>query len=1402
MVAGALSAAWRQGKVLVDSGSQQEPLLSHDFAAAVAGPPGPVVGAAAQADGSLLRLYSVPPVDISINGRPTRTRFRSANIAPYDCILGESWLYEHAAALDYKNNKLWTATKAGWQPLELNHVPSASALQRVPGWAAAQRQVAEAESVRRVSALLAPASAPTLCGPIMGAHQRRIARRHSGVAVVADVARVLPEDVELELGEVAGLVPEERTSFSFVEADVRRSLRHLPPDLLQQVVGRLQGYEHDVFESRTMPRAPPHRKLDLDITLRDDEPCYKRPYPVAAHHMAELDRQIAVLLKAGIIRHSVSAYGAPTLFAPKANGALRLCVDYRALNAKTVRDRFPTPTAGDLIARTRGSHFFSKVDLQSGFHQLRVREEDIHKTAFVTPSGHYEWVTAPFGLTATPSAFQRLMSFVLAEHISAGYCVCYCDDVCIFSQSSDPLDHLAKVELVLNSLREHQLLAKGSKCEFFKRQVEFLGFLVSSEGVAPVPGKVEAIRQVPAPETVSQLRSFLGMANFFRSHLPSFSEISAPLTDLLRNTRSGRQRLVWSLECAEAFAHVKALLTSAPLLRHFDPGLRTAVHVDASQHAVGAVLLQWSEGEQEPRPVCFFSRKLQGAQFHYDGRNAESLAIQLALAAWRPLLYGVPFELHSDHFSLASLLTQRAAPSQRILRLCEFLADFHFTEIRHVKGVDNVVPDFLSRPWDAEQPDVNLLHLLTHPRVPKVASLQSLRQSSPMVVVMPSCDVGVGAYLTGGEYHLPSAPLGPDCVPENVARRLWAEVAPGSLMEPCLVAECDGVALYRVECAATELPATGGLRWRPMEALGCGAWWRRAHFDCLPFFGVSAQGGACPELLPLGTFRPLPLMPMSATSELASEFLSSIRAAQAQDPFLASVIEGVALSDDAWWRDFFFVGEGDLKVLCYQRAGDPGPRVCVPRDCRGMVLRAAHGGVLSGHPGVNRTASVVARSYYWPHLYADVAHFVRTCKACIGAKSSSQARLGVESFSTVPDQPFTHWAMDLIGPMPKSKAGNDLIVTWVDRTSKTIVAEAIRSGKSSGRDLAALTMRHICSRYGLPLKLTHDNDVRFRALWKELWALLGTKIKCTSAYNPAADPAERANRQVLEALRAAVYTVRDFDAWDEALPHICFGLNTHPSLATHMSAFEHAHGFPARVPLTLDLPATAGRGVAGAPEVSEVALKVQNRLRAAGDQAAAAQVRIGRILDRRSRAADVKVGDWVWLDGAHNSVAGTQMPAKLAERWYGPYPVLEVRGAAVRLQLPAELGDMSDMVNIRRLRFAETRDVAFADDQDVVPEPIADASGAQRWEVRRLCGDRVHQRRPEILVEWAGLDRSYLKWVHRDVLVDDVPDLVKAYEANPSAFRARPSAPKRATTGRQMPVVRASLARAAKRRTP
>ena len=153
-----------------------------------------------------------------------------------------------------------------------------------------------------------------------------------------------------------------------------------------------------------------------------------------------------------------------------------------------------------------------------------------------------------------------------------------------------------------------------------------------------------------------------------------------------------------------------------------------------------------------------------------------------------------------------------------------------------------------------------------------------------------------------------------------------------------------------------------------------------------------------------------------------------------------------------------------------------------------IVLEAAHGGSsLAGHPGIARTAAAVARYFYWPRLYADVAHYVRSCRTCAAAKPSSRLRLGSESFESIPSQPFTHWSMDLIGPLPKSKAGNDWIVTWVDRTSKTIVARACKTGRSSGADLADLTFEAICCQYGIPARLTHDNDVRFKRFWSELW---------------------------------------------------------------------------------------------------------------------------------------------------------------------------------------------------------------------------------------------------------------------------------------------------------------------------
>ena len=1339
---------FQEVSILVDSGSQQAPLCSTAVAERL-GTTGKLSSFALQAGGQPLPIYDVGWCDLGINGRPCRTSFKSAALSPFDIILGESWLKEHRGVLDYADNRLWQKDLAGnLRPLTFDK----------PG-----------------------INTPPPEGNRIGSRACRMQRRHAPAAfstsgylqAVLDFTKELPEDAELDLGDIPGITPSERSSFSFVEEEVRVQLAYLPAAQLDEVVRRLREFEGDVFETRTQPRPPPIRPgFDVPIVEREgSEPPARRPYPVAPHHQPELDRQVKALFDAGIIRRSNSDYSAPVLFTPKKDGKLRMVVDYRMLNTQTVRDRFPTPTAGDLIAKTRGARLFSKIDLLSGFHQLRMSDDAVRKTAFATPSGLYEFVSAPFGLTSVPGAFQRFMQFVLAEHIEAGYCVVYCDDIAIFSQSDDPLVHLQHLEAVLSSLREHQLLAKGSKCEFMRREAEFLGFMVSGDGVRPLPSKIEAVIQIPVPETITHLRSFLGMCNFFRAHLPAFAEVSSPLTELLKGSKSGRQRLQWTLECDHAFAQLKDMLTSAPLLRHFDPSLRTAVHIDASQHAVGAVLLQWEAHEQDPRPVCFLSRKLQGSQWHYDARNAEALAAQVALAAWRPLLYGVPFELVSDHASLRHLFQQKA-PSARILRLCEFLAEFDFQEVQYVRGTANIVPDFLSRPWDAEAPDVGL-HALSHPRLPKPSALAVLgAQSQQMVLLLPVCQNNIAVFHDGRLFSLPvTVPMAGE-VPEQAASRVMRSM--GVSMH--VVLDCVGakgnVQFWRADILQTaELPVftLPGLQWQTSAAVQRRDMWRRAHFDALRLFGVlpSHVGGV--------TVASLDAL---ATSAPSSSFLSDLKTAQQQDDFLQGVGEEVDGSDHGTWRDF---RRNDQGILCYQREGDETQRICVPRLSRDAVLHAAHGDALTGHPGITRTAANIAQFFWWPNMFRDVAHFVRSCRTCAAAKSSTGLRLGVDSFSSVPLQPFTHWSMDLIGPLPKSRSGNDLIVTWVDRTSKLIVARALRQGNSSAKVLADLTFEAICCRFGLPARLTHDNDVRFRSLWKELWKLLNTKISCTSAYNPQADPAERANRQVLEALRAAVSSVTDFDQWDQALPHLCFGLNTHPSSATHISPFELAHGFPARVPLTLDLAAHAQ--LTGDRGAADYALAVHNRHRAAADNVAAAQVRLGRLLDQRATPAEVKPGDQMYLDASPQHSPPHQVPYKLANRWMGPFVALEVRGPSVHLALPPELGKISPWVNVRRLKFFEQRDADFTDFQGPVT-PVRGGDGLLRYELQRIWGHRPQGQLPaqEDLVQWTGYDTSQMTWETRASLLADVPTVLLAYEKSPTTAQARASAPKRAPT--------------------
>ena len=1041
-VKGPAANGWRPAKILVDSGSQQPPLMSASLATDM-GLSGIQVDGAECANGDILPIFSVGRVNLAVNGRSEAVSFYSADIHPYDVILGEDWLHHNRAILDYDSCQLLTRDLQGRvTPLYLNALPS-GADDGVKLACDIPADSLGSDLDRRVQAAQCLDRAQNLQRRSLGARARRAelrsAVRQALGAITGYADKSLPEDEELVLEEIPGLnLPSSSTSqqgvappsaFSFIELEVNTNLAHMSETVREGVIHRLRNYESTVFETRKLPRLAPHRGLDMDITeYSGARPVAKRSYRVAPQHKAELNRQIDLLLEAGIIRKSYSPYASPCLFAPKADGSLRLCVDYRQLNLQTVRDRFPTPTAADLIQRTWGAKLFSKIDLMSGFHQLRIRDEHAHKTAFVTEDGHYEWVVCPFGLSSTPSCFQRLMSTVLEEHIRAGYVVVYVDDICIFTKTDDPHEHLEKLEKVLDSLRQHDLLAKGSKCSLFRTEMEFLGFLVSADGTRPTPSKVEAVVKMAPPETISQLRSFLGMMNFFASHIAAFSERASPLTDLLKGTTTGRQRLLWSPSCEQAFRDLKSALISTPVLRGFDPLLRTAVHVDGSQSGVGAVLLQWEEGQQDPRPVCFLSRKLQGAQFQYDAHNVEALAIQIALQEWRTLLYGVPFEIYSDHRSLHYLFSQKN-PSQRILRLCEFLSGFNFKEVQYVKGEYAAVPDFFSRS--------SALHALSR------AGTAHDRQSSHRVRVLPVCDGHIGLVQSMGSDGVLQKLLLSKVVPtggseESVVRSLLLGLEGTGARPPCLrcVSHGPGGSTWRADYEDAVVmglesarPEGEGFSWVHLSSLSPEeSVWGRSAVAALTDAGVVSSSSG-----------------LSVLSEVlvSSSLLDEIASATTADAFLSKVLCRVQESDTGSWRDFS-LGVGG--VIQYQRPEDLRPRVCVPHVCRSAVLHTAHGdSVLAGHPGMERTAASVSRSYWWPGLHRDVAHFVRSCRTCAAAKSSTALRLGVESHSAVPVEPFSNWAMDLIGPVPLSKAGNDLILTWVDKTSKMIAASPLSS---------------------------------------------------------------------------------------------------------------------------------------------------------------------------------------------------------------------------------------------------------------------------------------------------------------------------------------------------------------------
>ncbi len=965
-------------------------------------------------------------------------------------------------------------------------------------------------------------------------------------------------------------------------------------------------------------------KCDLlphDIKLKPGTvPIVKMPYRVSPETRAEIEKQIQDYIDQDVITPIESEWASPLLVVKKGvkksrkhlskpgRPEVRMCIDYRYLNSQTIYSKIEIPRIGDLVD-TVGMvkpKFFSLLDLRHGFFQQTLTPSSVPLTAFLWNGQSYAFKRTPMGLSGSPMSFQRLVNKILKPFLGVSV-VAYLDDILIYTNKfSEHVDMLGKV---LNAITKAGLKLHPTKCTFATKQCDFLGHSLSSQGITISKDHVRSIESYPRPENVKEVRTFVGLVQFFKDYIPQRPVLTAPLTALTKKNAVFK----WTNECQEAFDKLKSILSSQPVLQYPDYNKRFYVITDASVSGIGGVLCH-KNSEGIFRPIAFTGRATSLHEKNATTTELECLACVYCVTKWEVYLTGREFTLITDHHSLQYILGKNNKLSPKLSRWALYLSQFQYT-VEYRKGLLNGAADAMSRRYyDFDHtseddkidrfPDIDIISgqensLHEEEAISAITRAQAKQIRSDM---NESTDVTETASdMNSGMLTQSCGDNGSDSVGSNA--KLFPKIKPSK--SP----------LRHTISADVQQEIVNDL-WDDSDCFNITKSVVATH---------QRQDEFCNDLIRYLEHDELPASSRRQRKCILREHDYS-------------VIDGIL------YHIWMPIPSSQDRVFL---------RLVIPKDLQYQVIKAVHSTALGAHVGIQKVISLIKPRFSWPGMYNMVRKFINNCDACQLAKNTHKTQKTPRTLFDIAEMPFHRIHVDFCGPYTMSSNQNRYICTVVDSLSGYLITWPCRNIKT---ETFALQFFHkvICV-FGCPSKIVTDRGAQFTShLWKELGRLLGINMAMTAGYHPQANGmAEVRNRDITNLLRTL--TSQDPKNWDRHLPAVTFALNNSVHSAFGLTPFNVIFGRDAVMPLDINTSELENRPmnevIGDILKFQEKAKSLAMRLHAVRDE------RLKSEHDKNVKMLPITSGSIVFWN--RPSLADPSENRKLQNPYFGPYVVVE-----------------------------------------------------------------------------------------------------------------------------------------------